>query len=251
MVVFDKKYRIHVYETGFDGKVYLHSMLNYMQDIASEHAGILGFGREDLMASNRFWILSRLLAEFYRLPAWGETINLRTWPRGTEGLLALRDIEVTDEAGKIIAAASTSWVIVDADTRRPCRPDAEPSLRNLDFPESSALNRNASKVAPPSGDTEESLPFQVKPSDLDLNLHVNNVKYIQWIMDTMSVAFLSSGRIVSLEANYLAEGIEGDEIRIRKEVQREENNSLRCSVIKSSDGRELCRIMIGMESAGN
>ena len=86
MTVYDKTYRIPVYDTGFDGKVYPHSMLNYIQDIAAEHAELLGFGREDLLASNRFWILSRLLAEFYRIPVWGETINLKTWPRGTEGL---------------------------------------------------------------------------------------------------------------------------------------------------------------------
>jgi len=148
MTIFEQNNRIPVYDTGFDGRVYIHSLLNYIQDISAVHAEILKFGRDDL------------LAEFYRLPSWGETITLKTWPRGTEGLFALRDIEITDGEGKIIAAAS-------------------------------------------------------------------------------------------IEVNYLAEGVDGNHIAIRKEMTPEENNRQRYSVIRSSDGRELCRIMIAWEPAAN
>lgn len=251
MTIFEQSYRIPVYDTGFDGRVYIHSLLNYIQDISAVHAEILKFGRDDLLAGNRFWILSRLLAEFYRLPSWGETITLKTWPRGTEGLYALRDIEITDGEGKIIAAASTSWVIVDIETRRPCRPDAEPGISNREFPKKSALTRNAGKIAPTTMNAIDSSCFIVKPSDLDVNLHVNNVKYIQWVMDYLPIAFLSYNRVSSLEVNYLAEGVTGDQVTILKEITEEENNQQRYAVIRSSDGRELCRLMISWESAAN
>ena len=52
--MFEKVYRIHVYETRPDGKLDLYSLFNYMQDIASVHAVKLGFGRDDLMKDNRF-----------------------------------------------------------------------------------------------------------------------------------------------------------------------------------------------------
>ena len=51
---FEKEYRVHVYDTGPDGRVSLTSLFNYMQDIASDHAEMLGFGRDDLMRDNRF-----------------------------------------------------------------------------------------------------------------------------------------------------------------------------------------------------
>lgn len=49
-----KKYRVYVYETGPEGRVNLWALFNYMQDIASEHAVNLGFGRDDLLKRNHF-----------------------------------------------------------------------------------------------------------------------------------------------------------------------------------------------------
>jgi hypothetical protein len=62
-LTFDKNYNVHVYETGPDGRLNLLSLFNYFQDIASDHAELLGFGRDDLMKDNRFWVLSRMYAE--------------------------------------------------------------------------------------------------------------------------------------------------------------------------------------------
>ena len=62
-----KEYKIHVHETGTDSKLNLASLFNYLQDIASEHAEILGFGRADLMQHNHFWALSRVYAEISEL----------------------------------------------------------------------------------------------------------------------------------------------------------------------------------------
>ncbi|MBE0676867.1 MAG: hypothetical protein IH591_19585, partial [Bacteroidales bacterium] len=192
MVEFEKSYKVPVYDTDFRGKLYLHSLLNYIQDIASEHAELLNFGRDDLQQGNRFWILSRIYVVIHRMPEWREVVSLRTWPRGTEGLFALRDIEIRDEEGIIIAAATTSWVIVDIASRRPCRPDYLLEGMNREFPGNTALPRNAGKVSPTSDACNTAPPFRVKPADLDVNLHVNNVRYIQWVYDTMPMRFVST-----------------------------------------------------------
>ena len=92
---FEKEYRVHVYETGPDGRLNLYSLFNYLQDIASDHAVKLGFGRDDLMRDNRFWVLSRMYAEISEWPKWEDNIIVKTWPAGTDKLFALRNYEVT------------------------------------------------------------------------------------------------------------------------------------------------------------
>jgi acyl-ACP thioesterase len=251
MIEFEKSYKIPVYDTDFNGKLYLHSLLNYVQDIASEHAEKLGFGRDDLSSGNRFWILSRLYLVIYRMPDWRETIMLKTWPRGTEGLFALRDIEIRDSEGQMIAAAATSWVIVDIKTRRPCRPDYLLEGINKEFPGNRSLPRNAGKVSP-AGDAAETAPtFRVKISDLDVNLHVNNVKYIQWVYDTMPLSFLSATQPASIEINYLAESVADDMVYVSSDSRAMGNNCINYSVIREGDGKELCRIMIEWKPASN
>ena len=109
---FEREYRVHVYETGADGKLNLYSLFNYMQDIASEHAVKLGFGRDDLMKDNHFWVLSRMYAEITEWPFREETIIVRTWPNGTDKLFALRNYESQLSRWK---AYSISFIIM-ADT---------------------------------------------------------------------------------------------------------------------------------------
>ena len=64
-----KEYNIHVYETNPDSKLNLATLFNYLQDLASDHAEVLGFGRDDLLKDNHFWALSRMYAEITEWPA--------------------------------------------------------------------------------------------------------------------------------------------------------------------------------------
>ena len=101
---FEKAYKIPVYDTGPDGKLNLFSLFNYLQDVASEHASRLNFGRDDLLRNNHFWVLSRIVAEICLWPVWEETIIVRTWPRGTDKLFAIRDYQVSYPDGRHIAS---------------------------------------------------------------------------------------------------------------------------------------------------
>lgn len=251
MIEFEKSYTIPVYDSDSNSRLSTFSLFNYFQDIASEHAELLHFGRDDLQRSNQFWILSRIYAEIEVFPVWGETVMLRTWPRGTEGLFALRDIEVYLKGGSKVAGATTSWVIVDSVTRRPQRPDSLLEKMNLDYPDKRSTNRNAGKPEPVAQPFTDSPVFIVKPSDLDVNQHVNNVKYIQWVTDTFTVSFLSGHTPKSVEVSYLSESVEGDSILIRSNGPCVENNCSLHSVIRVDDGRELCRIMICWHPAPN
>ena len=123
-LMFEKVYRIHVYETRPDGKLDLYSLFNYMQDIASVHAVKLGFGRDDLMKDNRFWVLSRMYAVISQWPSWEDSITVRTWPNGTDRLFALRNYEVTYQDGRHIASGTSSWLILDQSTKKVQRPDS-------------------------------------------------------------------------------------------------------------------------------
>jgi medium-chain acyl-[acyl-carrier-protein] hydrolase len=241
--LFEKEYKIHVYETGPDGRLALHSLFDFLQDIASEHAVRLGFGRDDLMKENSFWVLSRIYAVIVRWPQWEDTIVIRTWHKGTDKIFGMRDFEVYFPDGRQVASAASSWLIVDLVTKKIQRP--EKILTNLsDKPPKNALPRNAARLEQAGEDGLLSADFRVRISDLDINQHTNNVRYLKWVTDTYDLDFSLKNVPWSAEINYLAESVYNDEITIRKSVDKNDKSVHDHSIFRKNDNRELCRIRI-------
>jgi medium-chain acyl-[acyl-carrier-protein] hydrolase len=247
LLQFEKDYRVHVYETGPDGKLNLYSLFNYMQDIASDHAIKLGFGRDDLMRDNRFWVLSRIYAVIDEWPVWEDTIVLKTWPNGTDRLFALRNYEVSFPDGKHIASGTSSWLILDQTTKKVQRPDSILSQYNFSPHKENSSLRYATKIDPSENNGKLSPLFRIKVSDLDVNQHTNNVRYLKWASDSYDLDFIMKNDPQSAEINYLAESRFDEEIVIRTSVDRENSTFHNHSIFRTNDNKELCRIRIEWE----
>jgi medium-chain acyl-[acyl-carrier-protein] hydrolase len=243
----EKEYLIHVYETGPDGRLNLHSLFNYMQDIASDHAVLLGFGRDDLMKSNHFWVLSRMYAEISGWPEWEDKIIVKTWPSGTDKLFAIRNYEVRFPDGRLIAIASSSWLIIDRTSKKIQRPGELLSQYNPVSNDGLPV-RLAIKLSEFPGAGLTSSEFRVKISDLDVNFHTNNVRYLNWVTDTYDLNFTMHHLPCSAEINYLAESIFNDEIVIRTLKEEGSTGFFGHSVLRAGDNKELCRIRLGWKA---
>jgi len=248
-LIYEKEYRVHVYETGPDGRLSIYSLLNYLQDIASDHAIRLGFGRDDLSRDNRFWVLSRMFAVISEWPSWGDRILVKTWPNGTDKLFALRNYEVSSPDGRILASSTSSWLILDQTTKRVQRPDSILSQYNSKLRQDQSPLRYASKLKGADIEGELLLHGKIKVSDLDVNLHTNNVNYLKWVIDRYELGFIMKYAPRSLEINYLAESVFGQEVSIRSSGEAEGENVFNHSVIRTYDNKELCTIRIEWEEA--
>ncbi len=247
---FEKEYRIHVYETSPDENVNICSLFNYMQDVAAIHAIKLGYGRDELMKNNNFWVLSRMYGEIAEYPFRNEKIIVKTWPYGTDNVFSLRFFELRLPDGRIIAKASSSWLIIDALSRRIQRPD-EILISYNSLREASLIPvRIAGKIKEADPDGKLSDLFKVKLSDIDVNLHTNNVNYLKWTIDTYDFDFIMKYIPSSVEINYLAESMLGEYITIRSSGEKGGNTIFRHSILRDS-GKELCRIRLEWKERKN
>jgi len=233
-------YTVTSYETDARGKASLTTLCKFMQETAYHHAHHLGFGYEHLKKVNTFWVLSRLLIEVDRYPAWDDRITVRTWASGIEGILALRDFRFFDDSGNAFGNATTSWLILDAERRRPQRQDELKKFAHL-WPKERSLSRNAEKIARLANPEPGSF-FQVRYSDLDLYDHVNNAKYIQWILDSYPEQMLREMQVAAMEINFLAETKIEDEAAVFTEKSSEDARvpEFRHSVRRKADDRDIC-----------
>ncbi|HOY60675.1 MAG TPA: thioesterase, partial [Verrucomicrobiota bacterium] len=174
--VWTQRLRVCSYDVDSTRRATSVSVCRYFLDAAWNHAETLGVGFARLAAQGRFWVLSRLRIEFARCPAWGEAFALRTWPRGVKSVFALRDFEMTDDAGSRLAAGTSAWLVVDLVTKRPQRLDRlMPGLSEMNGP--SALGRDPEKL--PDGEPgDEAFSAPVRYTDLDVNRHVGSSGYV-------------------------------------------------------------------------
>jgi len=249
MIIYERTYPVNVYETDIKGELSPVSLFNFFQDIAGRNASQLGFGRENLMASRNIWVLSRMSVEIEKMPFHWSDIKIKTWPRGTDGIFAVRDFEITSDSGEVIVSAASSWVVVDFDTRRLQRPDKALSDLNIEFPEKRAMEKNAIKInaLPSAGNTI--IEYKVTISDLDINQHVNNAMYLKWALNSYGIEYITSHSPVAIDVNYLNEGHLEDTVFITSAPDPENKNIFYHSVTRKGTETELCRIRLKWKEA--
>lgn len=188
----------------------LYGLLNLLQDTAWIHATHLGHGYEEMIKDEQAWVLTRQKLKMDKWPAWRESIELVTWVRPVTSMVAERDFQIHLN-GEKIGECSTQWLILDLKTRKPAE-----KVLNMSKDE---FLYDAPPIAPASKislqkDLKEFAKYHVRNSDLDLNGHVNNTKYAQWILDSLPEEKLSQYTLQEYEVNFIAETKAGDVILI-------------------------------------
>ena len=227
------EYLIRSYDVDPQMNARLPVFCRLMQEAAWFHAEHLGLGHSYLSSRSMTWVLSRMRIEVNRLPKWGETVSLRTWPSGRDRLFYYRDFEITDEEGNLILQASTAWFVIDTRKRERTVPDW---WQTADYPFGPKLFE--SKLGRLKGcRCEGGESLRINYGDLDQNGHVNNVRYIDWLMNSLPLEFHQTHILQSLEVNYLAEALYGHEVQICTSGA----DSLQCRHGITAGGEELVR----------
>lgn len=217
------------------GEVSTPNLFWYMQEIAWEHAHILGFGFDHLREDQLFWVLSRLLVKIERRPRWTEEFTLETWSRGTDGFFAYRDYRFLDKDGEEIIRATSSWLVLDLESRKIQRLN---QYKNFPAYQESVFGYNAGKVdAPPASSDLNYYPALF--SEIDINQHFNTGRYLERINNSYPYSFHEAHKLSELEVNFVREGLPGDALGVNRQEISEDLHL--CNVVRDTDNAELIR----------
>ena len=227
---------VHAYDVDFQKQATAESICRWFLEAAWNHAEHLGVGFATLARQERFWVMARLLVQIEQTPSWGQMAQLTTWPRGVRGVLALRDFELIDTSGRRLAAGSSSWLILDAHTRRGQRLEGLAGRIPSEITRQ-ALARDAAKV-PAAFPGEPQLSTAARYSDIDVNDHVNSARYVGWCVDSYSRDFHKTHHLRSVELNYVGETKWGDQVAVHSTEHRPLHFA---HSIRNGNNEELCR----------
>ena len=177
---------VRTYECGPDGRATMVSVCNWLQEAASLNAETLAFSKSDFEAAgeNISWVLTRLKVRIARFPKWEEKVSILTFPRGGRRIVAYRDFVLTGADGVELGRATSEWMLIDLASRKIVAiPDgvfaAANTVREPVFGEEpfAKLRWDCREMV------ADALSFRARRGDIDLNGHVNNVHYVEWLME--------------------------------------------------------------------
>jgi len=245
--IWTQRYVVNSIVVNAEKRLGLVGLLSILQDAAWIHADHLGHGYEATLEAGALWILSRQTLTIDEWPAWRDELTVRTWVRPIRGPLIHRDYEFLVGARKI-GEGVAAWLTLDATTRRPVRPALAGA--GLQWRSEGALAVAPEKIAVRDG-LAEAARFSARNSDLDLNGHVNNIRYAQWILDSTPLATLRARRIVRYDVNFLAEIRVGDAVAIESAPPEASptGETLRFQGRRLSDGAHAFVAVLGVVAA--
>lgn len=210
--ILEKTYAVGPGETDPAGRCRPSALSAFLQDAATEHAQDLGVSREVLLARGGvFWVLARSWFSLTRPILSGERLRVRTWPRGTRGAMFYRDFDL-DIEGRPVGEAVTAWVMADWSARRPVRPQ---TVAGLLIPSAPELAKAVSLGKLPRPDTlTPAGDRRAMYSDLDINNHVNNVRYTDFVCDALRLERRPEAWMAELQVNFQAQLEAGEDLRL-------------------------------------
>lgn len=203
--------QIRTSEVDVNNNMKISSLLNFMQDAASDHAESLGFGFESLYKQGFFWVLSWMKIKIDKLPGYGDKTILETWPKRFEKFYALRDFHIYLNEQNIIKA-TTAWILMNTNSGRPVRPEHYPGQIRLsnDIDALDDLPRRLSECSSKESIYQKTVLY----SDIDLNQHMNNAKLIEMAYDGFNLKNSDAKQISSIEVNFLSETKLNNNLRV-------------------------------------
>ena len=183
------KHTVSITEAGANNQLRPAVLLNLLQDIAAEHASRIGIGVEDIGKKGCTWCEAKYQIKIKRYPQWREALTMRSWLSGQQKLLALRDFQIVDSDDNIIISASSGWLVIDIEAKKPRRPDR--SLGDVPHSEKRALETTFDSL-PDVEQQDIEKTFEPMFSQIDQNNHVNSTTYLMWALEPMPDEIMKS-----------------------------------------------------------
>jgi acyl-ACP thioesterase len=235
--------KVRAFEVDANDRLKVNTILDYFQDAASNDAERLNFGYTNFVPMGLTWVLSWAKFEFIKFPKFSDEIKIQTWGKKQFKLFSMRDYLLFNSKDEIICKGTSAWLLIDSKSLRPkSLPQLFPEIKMLDTKD--ALSDLPQKIIP-SSETDIIYSTQIRYSDIDLNQHANNAKYIELMLDCFDQEFHKKHTMKTLTVSYNAQSKYGDEIQLSKGIEKEIPLTHYIEAKNLNNGKKVFQSLIG------
>ncbi|HBM79613.1 MAG TPA: acyl-ACP thioesterase [Clostridiaceae bacterium] len=236
-IMTEREYDIHYYEVDYKKRCLITSIMNYFQDIAIFQSMKVGVGIDYLEKNKLAWVLYKWNIHIERYPVYGERVKVGTSPYSFDKFYAFRKFNIADGDNQLLVSADTMWLLLHTENKKPIRIiqpiydayNVDKIPKRIPMPAIERMTR-----------VDYEKGFQVRYTDIDTNMHVNNVKYVEWIIETIPVDTVLHYSMENVLVTYKKETVYGEDIKVQTELMNK-GETLECLHRITGKGNiELC-----------
>jgi acyl-ACP thioesterase len=212
---------------------------NHMLNAADFHSSDRGFGMQYLLGINRSWVLSRLAIEMIEMPPMYTKFNVETWVESAMRYFTSRNFAVVGNDGKTYGYGRSIWAMIDTESRQPTdiyAIDNGAIEQWIEKDKACPIDKGGRVKMTDAAELVRTIDTYY--NDVDINGHINSVKYIEHVLDLWPLEWYQGHDIRRFEIAYVAEAHQGDRLSLYQESADDNASSVR---IVRSDGTECCR----------
>lgn len=237
---------VEPFHVDFAGNIFLGILGNHLLNAAGNHSQKRGWGMGALNKNHYTWVLSRLSIEMFEMPKQYEHFQVKTWVEGVMKLFTSRNFAILKPDGTPYGYARSIWAMIDVETRKPC------DLFTLyDGDILNYIVEDEDNQCPIEGhgrfrfkDPQHIRTIETYYSDVDINGHINSIKYIEHILDLFPKEKFEKQRLKRFEIAYKTESYMGDQLSF---YQQEPENDTFDIEVKKNNAEIVCQAKICFE----
>ena len=222
------------FHCDFSGRLFMGHLGNHMLNAADFHSTDRGFGMKYLMTIQRSWVLSRLAIEMDEMPQQYTKFNVETWVESAMRYFTSRNFAVVGEDGKTYGYGRSIWAMIDTESRQPTD-----ILAIHDGAINQWIEKDKECPIDKGGRVKMTDMAQLVRTidtfynDVDINGHINSVKYIEHVLDLWPIDWYKEHQIKRFEIAYVAEAHAGDRLSFYREETADGEFCVR--IVKNDD----------------
>ena len=230
------------FHCDFQGQLMMGHLGNHMLNAADFHSSDRGFGMKYLNTIKKTWVLSRLAIAMEQMPRQYDKFYVETWVESAMRYFTQRNFHVVGEDGRNYGYGRSVWAMIDTETRQPTDILAihDGAINEWIDKDKECPIAKGGRVKM-SNEAELVRTIDTYYNDVDINGHINSVKYIEHVVDLWDLTWYREHQIRRLEIAYVAEAHQGDRLSFYREQTGDSEYSVR---ICRSDGTEVVRCLL-------
>lgn len=236
------------FHCDLNNNLFIGHLGNHLLNAADFHSSDRGYGMAYLNTIHRTWVLSRLVIELNQIPKAYEKFIVETWIDSAMRYFTSRNFKITNNDGRIFGYGKSIWAMIDTETRQPSdilsvREGLINEYVDKDYP-CPIVKPSRVKI---DDNTELVRTIETHYNDVDINGHINSIKYIEHVLNLWDVDWYREHQIKRFEIAYTSESHQGDSLSFYRTSSTDEENQYNLKITRSKSGQEeleTCRCKI-------